>query len=291
MQLVVVDLEPRFCAEAAAMGLPVTQGRLEHADADAIVHAGNAYGHLVSGLDHALLEAFGPPYLMQINANVGCHSVTAATILPTGLPRPRWAIYVRVFPWYAGVAHQALSAAMKAASAHNERVLGSADVIQVLATPALGTYEGCQHISECAALMAAAVSAEIGSSAPLAATYGSKGKAHSDGSSNSANAICGTTNIAPVAAAAGGFRPAAKAYSAAMNTESAIPYEPEPLTLVAAPVADIAKAAALDGGLDDKLLMLKTDCPSPAPARPVSSSSSANANLSRTSTENRCNYM
>jgi O-acetyl-ADP-ribose deacetylase (regulator of RNase III) len=148
-------------------GLPnvrVVRGRFEDLDPhDCFVTAGNAFGLMTAGIDAAVVRRFGEELMRRVQHRImdeyfGEQPVGTAFVLPTGdpsLPFLCHAPTMRVPGSIAGTdkVYAATWAALLAVVAHNR---ASAERIEVVAMPAMGTGFGGVPFSEAARQMAAA---------------------------------------------------------------------------------------------------------------------------------------
>jgi O-acetyl-ADP-ribose deacetylase (regulator of RNase III) len=148
-------------------GLPnvrVMKGRFEDlAPHDCFVTAGNAFGLMTAGIDAAVVRRFGEPLMQRVQHRImdeffGEQPVGTAFVLPTGdpsLPFICHAPTMRVPGSIAGTdkVYAATWAALLSVVAHNR---ASAERIDVVALPAMGTGFGGVPFGEAARQMAAA---------------------------------------------------------------------------------------------------------------------------------------
>jgi O-acetyl-ADP-ribose deacetylase (regulator of RNase III) len=148
-------------------GLPnvrVVRGRFEDlGPLDCFVTAGNAFGLMTAGIDAAVVRRFGEELMRRVQHRImddyfGEQPVGTAFILPTGdpyLPFVCHAPTMRVPGSIEGTdkVYAATWAALLAVAAHNR---ASAERIEVVALPAMGTGFGGVPFTEAARQMAAA---------------------------------------------------------------------------------------------------------------------------------------
>ena len=148
-------------------GLPnvrVVKGRFEDLEPhDCFVTAGNAFGLMTAGIDAAVIRRFGESLMQQVQYHImdqyfGEQPVGTAFILPTGdptLPFLAHAPTMRVPGNIEGTdkVYVATWAALLAIQAHNQ---SSAQRIEVVAIPAMGTGFGGVPYDEAARQMAVA---------------------------------------------------------------------------------------------------------------------------------------
>jgi O-acetyl-ADP-ribose deacetylase (regulator of RNase III) len=148
-------------------GLPsvrVIRGRFEDLEAhDCFVTAGNAFGLMTAGIDAAVVRRFGESLMRQVQQRIlndyfGEQPVGTAFVLPTGdpsLPFLCHAPTMRVPGSIEGTdkVYSATWAALLAVVAHNR---ASAERIEVVAMPAMGTGFGGVSFTEAARQMAVA---------------------------------------------------------------------------------------------------------------------------------------
>eukprot|EP00966_Prymnesium_polylepis_P218615 5059953-Prymnesium_polylepis.1 len=168
-ELLVNDVDPAFCAQVAdafagSPGSRTEVGSIAHAVQTAtstacIVHPGNPFGLCISGLDEAIWETFGPPYIRALQSQVKALGaelpVGTAFMVETGHPITPFAVYVVCYPHTPNIAHTGLSAVLRCILTHNHGC-AERDAIRTAICPGLGTYRGCTHGVEAARQMAAA---------------------------------------------------------------------------------------------------------------------------------------
>jgi O-acetyl-ADP-ribose deacetylase (regulator of RNase III) len=148
-------------------GLPnvrIVQARFEDLEShDCFVTAGNAFGLMTAGIDAAVVRRFGEDLMRRVQHRImdeyfGEQPVGTAFVLPTGDPRLPFLCHaptMRVPGNIAGTdkVYAATWAALLAVVAHNR---ASAERIEVVALPAMGTGFGGVPFGEAARQMAAA---------------------------------------------------------------------------------------------------------------------------------------
>ena len=166
IELHIFDIDETFCQAAAkafaGTMVAIHQAPLATAACDALVHAGNAHGMVVSGQDQAFIDFFGPPYQMTLDATLrerfgGTQPPDDAVLLSTDHPIQRKVVHVSCFPSSPTTAFVAMSAVLRELRRHNE-ACDDTSRIQSLGCSGLGTFRGCTHtmVTEAAMQMRAA---------------------------------------------------------------------------------------------------------------------------------------
>ena len=161
--LTIVDHDPVFCEHARrafdGTGVTVVHGHLtqprgvHEATGVAMVHAGNERGIVAGGLDHAMLNEFGPPYQQRLLEAIeaqhgGVQPVGTAILIPTYHPVIRRIVHAPCFPHRPRSSYDAMVAILRAVKADDD--------IRAVVSPGLGHFQGCPHGEEIAEQMAAA---------------------------------------------------------------------------------------------------------------------------------------
>ncbi len=148
-------------------GLPnvrVVRGRFEDLEPhDCFVTAGNAFGLMTAGIDAAVVRRFGDRLMQQVQHRImdefcGEQPVGTAFVVPTGDPSLPFVCHAPTMRVPSGIdgtdkVYAATWAALLAIQAHNR---ASAERIEVVALPAMGTGFGGVPFGEAARQMAAA---------------------------------------------------------------------------------------------------------------------------------------
>lgn len=148
-------------------GLPnvrVVRGRFEDLEPhDCFVTAGNAFGLMTAGIDAAVVRRFGEPLMRRVQHRImdeffGEQPVGTAFVVPTGDPQLPFVCHAPTMRVPGSIAdtdkvYAATWAALLAVVAHNR---ASAERIEVVALPAMGTGFGGMPFGEAARQMAAA---------------------------------------------------------------------------------------------------------------------------------------
>jgi len=174
--LTIVDVNPEFCQMAKNAFLnTVTIENKSFADMefDCLICPGNPAGYLVSGMDRAVEEYFGPD--VSINNRVvqsineqfnGKQPAGTSLLIRTDNTYHPYIAYTPTFPKRDTSAYLGMKAALQIIDEHNQSLRGRVwektkkedQLIHSVVCPGLGTYVGClpYDVQECAKQMAQA---------------------------------------------------------------------------------------------------------------------------------------
>jgi O-acetyl-ADP-ribose deacetylase (regulator of RNase III) len=145
-------------------GVRVVRARFEELEPhDCFVTAGNSFGIMTAGIDAAVVQAFGEPFMMRVQQRImddffGEQPVGTAFVLSTGYPTIPFLCHAPTMRVPGGIdgtdkVYSATWAALLAIHSHNRTC---EQTIEVAAFPAMGTGFGGIPYGEAARQMAAA---------------------------------------------------------------------------------------------------------------------------------------